>query len=137
MKQVNKLLKHKINTLNTKVNSLEEKTLPENLEKKIGDVKNKNKIPVSGLPTTAVLNTKIGEVKDKILDISGLATTAILNTKIGEDNNKIPLSGWVKETNYDTKISSIEAKDFNTSNYKKFTSKTFFDDDDFQNMFAY
>ena len=71
----------KFNTLNTKVNTLEEKisdatTLvhinqynTENLEKKIGDVR--KKIPdTSGLVTTTVLNTKIGEVENKLSIIS-------------------------------------------------------------------
>ena len=37
-----------------------------------------------------VLNTKIIEVENKILDISGLVTNAVLNAKIGEVENKIP-----------------------------------------------
>ena len=37
---------------------------------------------ISGLVTTAVLNTNIGEVDNKLPDISGLVTTAVLNTKI-------------------------------------------------------
>ena len=70
----------------------------QNLEKNIGEVE--NKIPdVSGLVTTAVLNTNIGEVENKIPDISALATTAVLNTKIGEVENKIPnVIGLVKKT---------------------------------------
>ena len=34
--------------------------------------------------TTGVLNTKIREVENKIPDTSGLVTTFIFNTKIGE-----------------------------------------------------
>ena len=34
--------------------------------------------------TTAVVNTKIGEVENKTPDNSGLATTAVLNTKFSE-----------------------------------------------------
>ena len=37
-----------------------------------------------------VLNTKIGEVEDKIPDTSSLVTTTVLNTKISEVGNKIP-----------------------------------------------
>ena len=56
----------------------------------------------SGLVTTAVPNTEIGEVKKKILDASELATTALFNTKIGEVGNKIPdVSKLVKKADYD------------------------------------
>ena len=52
--------------------------------------------------TTAVINTKIGEVENKILDISFLASTIVLNTKTGEAENKIPdVSGLVKKTVYE------------------------------------
>ena len=40
--------------------------------------------------TTAVLNTKISEVENKIPDTSGLVTATVLNTKISEVENKIP-----------------------------------------------
>ena len=37
--------------------------------------------------------------------------TAVLNKKIGEIENKIPdISGLVKKTDYDTKISKVEGK---------------------------
>ena len=39
--------------------------------------------------TTAVLDTKIDEVENKIPDVSGLATTAVLNIKISEVESKI------------------------------------------------
>ena len=39
--------------------------------------------------TTAVVNTKIGEVENKTPDNSGLATTAVLNTKFSEVEKKI------------------------------------------------
>ena len=39
--------------------------------------------------TTAVLNTKISEVKNKIPDTNSLVTTTILNTKISEIEKKI------------------------------------------------
>ena len=38
---------------------------------------------------TTVLNTKISEVENKILDTSSLVTKTVLNTKIGEVENKI------------------------------------------------
>ena len=40
--------------------------------------------------TTAVLNTKIGEVENKIPDTSSLVTTTVLNTKFSEVENKPP-----------------------------------------------
>ena len=38
---------------------------------------------------TTVLNTKIGELENKIPNNSGLKTTSVLNTKTGEVQNKI------------------------------------------------
>ena len=47
--------------------------------------------------TIAVLNTKLTEVENKILNISNLVTTTVLNTKIREVENKSPsASGLVK-----------------------------------------
>ena len=44
------------------------------------------KIPdVNGFVTTAVLNTKISEVKNKIMDTSSLVITTLLITEIGEN----------------------------------------------------
>ena len=40
--------------------------------------------------TTAVLNTIIGEVENKIPDFRGLVTAPVLNTKIVEVENEIP-----------------------------------------------
>ena len=40
--------------------------------------------------TITVLNTKISEVENKILDTSSLVTTTVLNTKISEVEKKIP-----------------------------------------------
>ena len=40
--------------------------------------------------TTAVLNTKISEVENKIPDTSSLVTANVVNTKISEVENKIP-----------------------------------------------
>ena len=45
---------------------------------------------MSGLVTTAVLNTKISEVENKIMGNSSLVATTVLNTKIREVGNKIP-----------------------------------------------
>ena len=49
------------------------------------------KIPdVSGLVTSAILNTKIAKVDNKMSDTSGSATTTVLDIKIEEVENKIP-----------------------------------------------
>ena len=40
--------------------------------------------------TITVLNTKIGEVENKLSVTSALVTTTIFNTKIGKVGNKIP-----------------------------------------------
>ena len=46
-----------------------------------------------------------------IPDASGLMTTAVLNTKIGQVENKIPdVSGLVRKTDYNAKIKDIETK---------------------------
>ena len=50
-------------------------------------------------------------------------TTAVLNTKISEVENKISsISGSVKKTAYDNKIKDIEGKYFTTADYNKFAS---------------
>ena len=55
---------------------------------------------------------------------SGLATTTVPNTKIGEAGNKIPdVSGLVKKTVYNTKIADTENKFFTTSDYNTFTKE--------------
>ena len=66
------------------------------------------------------LNTKVNNFEYIILDASkGLVTTTILNTKIEEVENKIPgVSGLVKKTDYNAKISVIEE---DLSNYNKLT----------------
>ena len=57
-------------------------------------------------------------------DTSGVVTTTVFNTKIGEVENKIPhASSLVKKTDYNTKISDIEAKYFTTSDYNKFAKE--------------
>ena len=61
--------------------------------------------------------------ENKISDLSGLATTNVLNTGIGEVENKIPdVSGLFKKTVSEDQISEIERKYFTTSGYNKFTS---------------
>ena len=51
--------------------------------------------------TTNILNSKIGEVEDKISDISGV----------------------VNKSTYNAKISDIEVKYFTSSGFNKFASK--------------
>ena len=101
----NEIVKNtKLNTLKTKVNSLDKKipnattlihinqynTDKQHLEKKIEYV-DKKTTDKSGLVTTTVLNTKIsGEVENKMPDTSSLVTTNVLNTEISEVENKIP-----------------------------------------------
>ena len=58
----------------------------QSLENKIRDV-DKKISNVSGLVTTKV--KKVGEVENKVPDTSGLVTTTVLDTKIGEVENKI------------------------------------------------
>ena len=82
--------------------------------------------------TITVLNTKIDEVENEIPDTIGLVTNwfkvnwyTVLNIKIGEIKNKmLDVSNVVKKTNYNAKISGIEAKYFTTSGYNKFTKET-------------
>ena len=45
---------------------------------------------VKRLVTATILVAKIGEVKNKILNVSGLVTTIVFDTKIREVENKIP-----------------------------------------------
>ena len=50
-------------------------------------------------------------------------TTTVLDTNIGEVEIKIPdVSGLVKKTNYDARISDIEKKYLTTSDNNRFTS---------------
>ena len=56
-------------------------------------------------------------------NIIGLATTAVINTKICGVENKIPdVNDLVNKKDDDAKISDIEGKYFTTSDYNKFTS---------------
>ena len=69
------------------------------------------------------MEKKIRDVENKIPSISGVVTTAALNTKIVKSENKIhDASGLVKKTAYNAKISKIEKKYFTTCDYKKFTN---------------
>ena len=64
------------------------------------------------------LEKKIDMLIKKIPDVSDLATATALNTKIGEVENRIlDVSGVVKST---AKISDIEKKSFSTFDYNKF-----------------
>ena len=57
-------------------------------------------------------------------DISSLVIATVPNTKTVEVENKIPdVSGLVKKTDFNPKISDIERKYFTTSDYNKFASK--------------
>ena len=56
--------------------------------------------------TTTVLSTKM--FLEQTPDTSGLMTTTVLNTKIGEVENKIPdVSGLIKITDHITKTLDI------------------------------
>ena len=51
-------------------------------------------------------------------------TTAVLNTKIEKVENKIQnISGLIKKTYYNAKISDIEKKYFTSSDYDKLTKE--------------
>ena len=66
-------------------------------------------------------NSKITEIKGKILDISNLATKTALNTV----ENKIPdTSSLVKKNDHNTKITKIEAKIPDISNLTTKTALT-------------
>ena len=60
---------------------------------------------------------KINEIKGKTPSITGLGTEFALNAG---DNKALSVSNLVKKTDYDTKISDIEKKYLNTSNYHEF-----------------
>ena len=56
---------------------------------------------------------KITDFDEKGPDLSAFVTTIALNTKFKEVHNKISnLSGLVKKTDYDVKISEIDGKYF-------------------------
>ena len=55
-----------------------------------------------------------------------MVTATVLNTKIGEVENKIPdVSGLVRKTDYDAKIKDIEGTYFSTVDYNRFASEIF------------
>ena len=77
---------------------------------------------ICGLLATLIFNIKLEKLKEKYH--LGLVTTTTLHTKIGEVENKMPdVIGFVLKTDFNAKISDIEAKYFTTSSYNKFTSK--------------
>ena len=84
-------------------------------------------LDVSGLKTTAVLNTNIGEVVNETRDTSLLLTTAALNTEIKSIENKI--SGATDKTKQKMKqiiiikYQTLEKKYISLSDYNKFTSE--------------
>ena len=56
----------------------------------------------------------MGDVKKKVPDVSGLVTTTVLNTKISEIENEIlNLSVLVKKIDQDAKISDINRNNIN------------------------
>ena len=71
------------------------------------------------------MNTKIGEVENKIPNVSGLVTKTLLNTKTSEVENKIP--------NHDKYITTPEFNKLTTENFTarlkqaNFVTKTDFD----------
>ena len=88
-------------------------------------------LSITNLATTAALNAKIKEAKNKIPNITNLATTTALTAV----ENRIPnVSNLVKKTDCNTKISEIENKiaaDHDHDNYittqkfDKFTLENF------------
>ena len=66
------------------------------------------------------------EMSIKKLDVGSLVAKTLLNTKCGEIENKIPqVTDLRKKTDYDAKIIDIEKKYFTTADYNKFTNETF------------
>ena len=62
----------------------------------------------------------------KKLDVGSLVAKTLLNTKCGEIENKIPqITNLRKKTDDNAKIIDIEKKYFTTVDYNKFTSETF------------
>ena len=87
------------------------KTQYKKLDKKVDNLEKTPN--VSTLPQTSQNNTdkqnpekQIGEVQNKIPDVSGLVTTTVFITKIGEVETKIP--NLVEKVNYDAKTLDIE-----------------------------
>ena len=66
---------------------------------------------ITNLATTAALDAKINDVKNKIPSITNLATTTALTAEINEVKNKIPnISNLVEKIDYSTKIIKIQHK---------------------------
>ena len=66
------------------------------------------------------------EMSIKKLHVGSLVAKTLLNTKCGEIENKIPqVTDLRKKTDYDAKIIDIEKKYFTTADYNKFTNETF------------
>ena len=62
----------------------------------------------------------------KKLDVGSLVAKTLLNTKCGEIENKIPqITDLRKKTDDNAKIIDIEKKYFTTADYNKFTNETF------------
>ena len=101
------------------------------------------------LVTISVLNTRIGEVGNKISDTSSLMATTVLNTKISEIENKVPdhakyittqefdkltaenfkerlkLAYLVSKTDFDNKLISFKRKTVSKkTNYLEVQKKT-------------
>ena len=78
---------------------------------------------IRGLVTKTVLNTKIGEVENKIPGMNGLVTNSVFITKTGEVMNEIlNVIYFVQKSDYDAKTTDVEGKYFTTADYNKFTS---------------
>ena len=69
-------------------------------------------LSITGLFTTAPLNTKVTEIENKIPDISNQVTNAATNTKTTKIESKIAIK---MKINYDIKIMQIENKIADTS----------------------
>ena len=74
---------------------------------------NKKILDVCDFVTAIVLNTKIGEVENKIPGTSGLETNSVLKTIFGEVENKVSDASYlVKKTDYNIKNSDLEKNYF-------------------------
>ena len=51
-------------------------------------IKKKKKTDTSGLVTTAILNTKVSKVENKVPGTCGLVNTTVINKKIGDVENR-------------------------------------------------
>ena len=110
----------KIKHIEDKIHDITNLATNTTLNAKINEVK--NKIPsITNLATNSSLNSKINGKKSEIPNIANLAATAALTSV----ENKIPNVGdLVKKADYDAKISEMEKKYFNNTDYNKFISNT-------------